>query len=101
MQTLSAKFVVGFGCGFSEKSLRHMMRFAAVFPNREIISALLRQLSWTQFLAIIYLKDSLQHDFYADMYRVERWGTRTLRWLEQQAADLVTLVSTRTKRDTQ
>ncbi len=43
-----------------------MMRFAEVFPDREIVSALLRQLSWTHFLAIIYLKDSWQRDFYAE-----------------------------------
>ena len=50
-----------------------MMRFAEVFPNREIVSALLRQLSWTPFLAIIYLKDSWQRDFYAELCRIERW----------------------------
>jgi len=62
----------------------HMMRFAEVFPDREIVSALLRQLSWTHFLAIIYLKDSLQRDFYAELCRIERWSTRTLQ--ERQEA---------------
>jgi predicted nuclease of restriction endonuclease-like (RecB) superfamily len=67
-----------FGRGFSEKSLRHMIRFAEAFPSVEIVSALLRQLSWTHFKAIIYLKDPIQRDFYAQMCRVERWSTRTL-----------------------
>lgn len=67
-----------FGRGFSEKSLRHMIHFAEVFPNREIVSSLLRQLSWTHFLSIIYLKDPLQRDFYAEMCRIERWSTRML-----------------------
>ena len=49
-----------FGRGFSEKSLRHQIRFAEAFPDRQIISALLRQLSWSHFLSIIYLKDPLQ-----------------------------------------
>lgn len=67
-----------FGRGFSEKSLRHMIRFAEVFPDVQIVSALLRQLSWTHFLAIIYLKNQLQRDFYAEMCRIENWSTRTL-----------------------
>jgi hypothetical protein len=36
-----------FGRGFSEKSLRHMIRFAEVYPEDQIVSALRRQLSWT------------------------------------------------------
>lgn len=67
-----------FGRGFSEKSLRHMIRFAEVFPDFEIVSSLLRQLSWTHFLSLIYLDDPLKRAFYAEMCRVERWSTRTL-----------------------
>ena len=66
------------GRGFSEKSLRHMIRFATVFPGEEIVSALRRQLSWTHLKAIIYLDDPLQRDFYAEMCRIEGWSTRTL-----------------------
>jgi len=67
-----------YGRGFSEKSLRHMLQFADMFPDEAIVSALMRQLSWTHFLSIIYLKDPLQRDFYAEMCRIERWSTRTL-----------------------
>jgi len=67
-----------FGRGFSEKSLRHMIRFSEVFPEEAIVSALRRQLSWTHFKSIIYLDDSLKRDFYAEMCRVEGWSTRTL-----------------------
>lgn len=75
---LGRQLEIEFGRGFSEKSLRHMIHFAEVFPDREIVSSLLRQLSWTHFLSIIYLKDPLQRDFYAEMCRIERWSTRTL-----------------------
>lgn len=67
-----------FGRGFSEKSLRHMIRFSEVFPDEAIVSALRRQLSWTHFKALIYLDDSLKRDFYAEMCRIEGWSTRTL-----------------------
>jgi predicted nuclease of restriction endonuclease-like (RecB) superfamily len=67
-----------FGRGFSEKSLRHMIRFAEAFPDQRIVSALLRQLSWTHFTQIIYIDNPLKRDFYAEMCRVEQWSTRTL-----------------------
>ncbi len=67
-----------FGQGFSEKSLWHMIRFAEVFPDEKIVSALRRELSWTHFRQIIYLDDTLKRDFYAEICRIERWSTRTL-----------------------
>jgi predicted nuclease of restriction endonuclease-like (RecB) superfamily len=78
VSALSRQLVIEFGRGFSEKSLRHMIRFAEAFPDVKIVSSLLRQLSWTHFLSILYLKDPLQRDFYAEMCRIERWSTRTL-----------------------
>jgi predicted nuclease of restriction endonuclease-like (RecB) superfamily len=36
-------------------------------------------LGWTHFRDIIALQDYLQREFYAEMCRVERWSTRTLR----------------------
>ena len=56
-----------------------MIQFAEVFPDEEIVVSLVRQLSWTHFLALIPLKEQLQRDFYAEMCRVERWSVRTLR----------------------
>lgn len=79
VSTLSRQLEKKYGKGFSEKSLRHMLRFSEAFPDELIVSALMRQLSWTHFLSIIYLKDQLQRDFYAEMSRVEQWTTRTLR----------------------
>ncbi len=67
------------GRGFSSKNLRHMLRFAEAFPRFDIVSTLSRQLAWSHFLEIIYLKDDLKRDFYAEMCRLERWSVRTLR----------------------
>src|SRR3989304_5282887 len=79
LQTLSAKLEVEFGRGFAEKNLRRMVQFAEVFSDREIVVSLIRQLTWTHFIVLIPLKDPLQRDFYAEMCRIEKWGTRTLR----------------------
>ena len=77
--TLSRQLAAEFGRGFEEKNLRRMIQFAEVFPERSIVVSLVRQLSWTHFLALIPLKDNLQRDFYAEMCRVENWSVRTLR----------------------
>jgi hypothetical protein len=63
--TLSNELTVEFGNGFSRPNLTRMIRFAEVFPDREVVSTLSRQLSWSHFIEIIYLKDPLQRDFYA------------------------------------
>ncbi len=74
----AARLTAEFGRGFTDKNLRHMIRFAEAFPDREIVYALSRQLSWTHFRSLIYLDDPLKRDFYAEMCRIERWNTRTL-----------------------
>lgn len=68
-----------YGEGFSATNLFHMVRFAEAYPDRKIVDALSRQLSWSHFRLIIYLEDELQRDFYAEMCRLERWSVRTLR----------------------
>ncbi|OGP70492.1 MAG: hypothetical protein A2W09_07865 [Deltaproteobacteria bacterium RBG_16_50_11] len=78
VSAVSRELAAEFGTGFSGKNLWHMIRFAEVFPEEEIVSALRRELSWTHFKQIIYLDDPLKRDFYAEMCRLERWSTRTL-----------------------
>lgn len=56
-----------------------MLRFAEAFPEAEIVSTLSRQLAWSHFLELIYLKDPLQRDFYSQMCAQERWSVRQLR----------------------
>ena len=79
VSTLSGQLQIEYGRGFSAKNLRHMIRFAEVFTDEAIVSTLWRQLSWSHFKEIIYQKDSLQRDFYAEMCRIERWSVRALR----------------------
>ncbi len=76
--TLSQQLTTDYGRSFGPKNLRHMMRFAEVFPDENIVYALSRHLSWTHFRALLYLDKPLQRDFYAEMCRVEGWSTRVL-----------------------
>lgn len=77
--TLSRQLVAEYGRSFAEKNLRRMVQFAQAYPDEEIVVTLLRQLSWSHFLALIPLDQPSQRDFYAEMCRIERWSVRTLR----------------------
>ena len=77
--TLSRQLVLEYGTGFSEKNVRRMIQLAEVFPKKQIVAALSRELSWSHFRELLPLSDQLQRDFYAEMCRVERWSVRTLR----------------------
>ncbi|MDP2792420.1 MAG: PDDEXK nuclease domain-containing protein [Rectinemataceae bacterium] len=78
VSALGAQLETEFGRGFGKRNLFRMIRFAEVFPDFNIVLALLTQLGWTHFLYIIPLDDPLKRDFYAEMCRIERWSTRTL-----------------------
>ncbi|MGO4808193.1 YhcG family protein [Cupriavidus sp. 2MCAB6] len=76
--SLSRQLEAEHGRGFSAKNLRHMLRFAEVFPSEDIVYALSRQLSWTHLRSLIYIDDPLKREFYLQMCRDEGWSTRTL-----------------------
>ncbi|RLD36782.1 MAG: DUF1016 domain-containing protein, partial [Bacteroidetes bacterium] len=78
IKSLSQNLTEKYGKGWSEKQLRHCLRIAETFPDKEIIYALSRQLSWTHFRTIMYLKDKISREFYLEMAKLENWNTRTL-----------------------
>ncbi len=79
VSTLSRQLSAEFGSGYSRPNLFRMIKFAESFADGAIVSTLSRQLSWSHFIEILQLKDSLRRDFYAEMCRIERWNVRTLR----------------------
>jgi predicted nuclease of restriction endonuclease-like (RecB) superfamily len=79
VSTLSRELTSEYGRGYSEPNLSRMMRLAEVFPDKEILSTLSKELSWSHFVEIIALNDLLKRDFYAEICRMERWSVRVLR----------------------
>jgi predicted nuclease of restriction endonuclease-like (RecB) superfamily len=75
---VAAALSAEYGRGFNLRSLYRMMRFAEVFPDPEIVTALRSQLSWTHLREIIALDDPLRRRFYVELCRHEGWSTRTL-----------------------
>ena len=78
LQILSAKLEIEFGRGFGRRNLFRMIRFAEVFPDPAIVTALRTQLGWTHFRELIAIEDPLKRDFYTGICRLENWDTRTL-----------------------
>jgi predicted nuclease of restriction endonuclease-like (RecB) superfamily len=77
--TLSQELTAEYGRGFDRRNLFYMMQFSELFPDEQIVNALRSQLSWTHFRELLSIEDQLRRDFYAEMCRIERWSTRTLR----------------------
>lgn len=49
VSAVGRQLAVEFSEGFSDKNLRHMIRFAEVFPVPSILQSLIAKLSWPQF----------------------------------------------------
>lgn len=79
LPTLAEQLARDYGRGFGEKNLRRMVKFAATFPEEQIVATLSRQLSWSHFVLLLALKEPLQRDYYAQIAGAERWSVRTLR----------------------
>ena len=77
--SLSNHLSLAYGKGYSRPNLFRMIKFAKQFPNREIVSTLSRQLSWSHFVLISAIDDGLKRDFYAEICRVQHWSVRTLK----------------------
>jgi predicted nuclease of restriction endonuclease-like (RecB) superfamily len=79
LATVSRELTLEFGQAFTLRSLYRAIQFYQGFSDQEIVSTLSTQLSWSHFIELLPIKDSLARDFYAEMCRIERWDVRTLR----------------------
>jgi len=78
VSSLSTELTKQYGKGWSEKQIRHCLRFAETIPDFEIVSTLQRQLSWSHIKSLIYMDDPLKRSFYIEMCKMEKWSTRTM-----------------------
>ena len=77
--SVARQLVAEYGDSFEEKNLRRMMQFATEYQDFEIVASLIRQLTWTHFIALIPIREPLKRSFYEQMAITEHWSTRTLR----------------------
>ncbi|WP_300878198.1 PDDEXK nuclease domain-containing protein [uncultured Duncaniella sp.] len=67
------------GREFSERNLWRMMQFSSKFPDLQIVTPLVSQLSWSHFLQVMPIEDDLARNFYLTMAADQRWSKRTLK----------------------
>ena len=76
--SLSRTLTAQFGRGWSKRNLAQMVRFAETFHDSQIVQTLSAQLSWSHFVLLCGVDESIKRDFYTTMTIQERWSTRTL-----------------------
>jgi predicted nuclease of restriction endonuclease-like (RecB) superfamily len=79
IERLATQLTQEFGEGFSRANLFHMVRFAEVFADPQIVDTLCRQLTWSHFRILIYQEKPLEREFYAAMCADQHWNVRELR----------------------
>lgn len=77
--TLSRQLIAEYGEGWGEKQLRHCLRFAETFSDKQIVYTLCRQLSWSHIRMVMFMDDELKRMFYIEMCKLEKWSVRTFR----------------------
>ena len=76
---ISESLVARFGKGWGVQQLRHCMKFAEVYPDKEKVYSLSRELSWTHLRTLMWIDDVQKRDFYTELAKREHWSTRLLR----------------------
>lgn len=79
IETLSQQLTIRYGKGFSTANLFKMIALYEAFPDKNILLTLSTKLTWSHFVTLLYLKDPLKREFYAQMCSMDRWSVRTLR----------------------
>jgi len=74
--TLARQLEQLYGRSYSARNVRRMMQFAEEFPDVQIVTSLMTQLSWTHFLELFPLKTQEQKMFYAHKILAEKWTVR-------------------------
>jgi len=79
VKQLSVLLTSCYGRGFNRSALFRMVRFFKYFPDEQIVATLSRLLSWSHFVELISLDDTLKQQFYTELCHLERWSVRELR----------------------
>ncbi|MBA3537622.1 MAG: hypothetical protein H0T84_13610 [Tatlockia sp.] len=76
LENISSQLSLEYGRGYGKVNLSRMLKFTRLFPNREIVSTLSKQLSWSHFVMVGAIDETLKREFYTEMCRIQRWSVR-------------------------
>jgi len=77
--TVSQQLQTKYGSSFDYSNVTRMIKFAARFPDFEIVVPLAQQLNWSHFIALLPLKSDEAFMFYAQDAIARRLGVREFR----------------------
>ncbi len=96
VDSLAKELVALYGKSFEARNLRRMMQFAEIFPDFEIVSPLVSQLSWTHFTILMTLQSNDARMFYARQTIEGGWSKRELqRQIERKAFERSEIADTK------
>ncbi|MDA3939232.1 MAG: PDDEXK nuclease domain-containing protein [Spirochaetia bacterium] len=75
---LSKQLTISFGKGWSKRNLSLMVKLYEVYPDKNILQTLSAKLSWSHFINLIYIENSIKREFYISITIEERWSTRIM-----------------------
>jgi hypothetical protein len=62
LENIANQLSLEYGRGYGKINLSRMLKFSRLFPNREIVSTLSKQLSWSHFVMICGIDETLNLD---------------------------------------
>ena len=77
--TLSQQLTMRYGKGFTKSALSRMMSFYRFFPDEKNVATLSQKLSWSHFVELIAIDDTIKREYYLELTCKERWSVRILR----------------------
>ena len=86
VDALAVELTERFGKSFETRNLRRMMQFAEIFPDLQIVTPLVSQLSWTHVTILLMVPNASARLFYARQSIANLWSKRELtRQIERKA----------------
>ena len=79
ISNLSKQLTSEYGKGYSRSNLFNMIKLYDSFTDEKIIQTLSGLLSWSHFIEILKIDDSVKREFYISMSANERWSVRVLK----------------------
>lgn len=76
IEKISESLTEKYGNGYGRVNITRMLRFARIFSNKEIVSTLSKQLSWSHLVMICAIEDDLKRDFYIQICSTYHWSVR-------------------------
>jgi len=79
IENLSKQLSFAFGKGYSKANLTRMIKFSGIFQDSSIVATLSQQLSWSHFIELLKIEDTMKREFYITMCINEKWSVRSFK----------------------